>query len=452
MIAGLAGLGGGPALMAAGATAQGSRNTALAGAGAVLAAAAAITAAPLLAGPLARLATAPVTALAARPARTLRRLRRAAVTAALARDNSAASPRRTAATAVILTIGLAAAATVSIIAASAAASAREAVTATSRAARYLQGSIDPALARAVAARPGVAAVMRLDDPLVQVAGGPARIDGIDPGPAASMVDFGVRRGQLGALHGSELFVSASQAAQHGWHAGSAVTIGFSQGPPHTLRVAGIFADRRLFGVDYLMPITTLFADMPGQAGQASVLLIRPATGARLAAVQTAIAALLPAYHGTSLLTSAQYQSARAADLGDLSHFLGLLTSMVALTEIIAGLGIANTLALSITERRRELAVMRALGLTRPQLQAMIRAESLIMCLLGALPGAIIGTAGGAALAAALTRDQAGTATIAIPATQLAAALAVTCLVALAAGIGPARRAGRIPALQAAIHD
>ena len=201
-----------------------------------------------------------------------------------------------------------------------------------------------------------------------------------------------------------------------------------------------------------MPITTLFTDMPSQAGQAGLLLIRPAPGARLAAVQAAIAALLPAHPGTSLLTSAEYQRARAADLGDLSRTLGLLTATVALTEIIAGLGIANTLALSITERRQELAVMRALGLTRPQLQAMIRAESVIMCLLGALPGAIIGTATGAALAAALTRDQTGIATIAIPAGQLTAALTVTCLVALTAGTGPAWRAGRVPPLQAAIHD
>ena len=344
------------------------------------------------------------------------------------------------------------AAVVSIIAASAAASANQAITATSQAGLYLQGSIDPGLAHAVATRPGVAAVMRVDDPLVQVAGALARIAGIDPGPAARMVDFGVRSGRLGTLRGSQLFISAAQAAQHGWQAGSAVTVSFGQGPPRTLRVAGIFTDRRMFGDDYLMPITTLFADMPGQAGQAGLLLIRPAPGARLAAVQTAIAALLPAHPSTSLLTSAQYRRVRASDLGDLSRTLGLLTAMVALTEIIAGLGIANTLALSITERRRELAVMRALGLTRPQLQAMIRAESVIMCLLGALPGAVIGTAGGAALAAALTRDQAGVATIAIPAAQLAAALIVTCLVALIAGIGPARHAGRVPALEAAIHD
>src|SRR5262249_57296339 len=103
----------------------------------------------------------------------------------------------------------------------AAAWANQAIRATSQAGLYLQGSIDPGLARAVATRPGVAAVMGVDDPLAQVAGAPARIAGIDPGPAARMADFGVRSGRLGTLHGSRLFVSAAQAAQHGWQAGSA---------------------------------------------------------------------------------------------------------------------------------------------------------------------------------------------------------------------------------------
>ena len=139
-------------------------------------------------------------------------------------------------------------------------------------------------------------------------------------------------------------------------------------------------------------------------------------------------------------TSAEYRSARVADLGDLSHFLGLFTALVVLTIVIAALGIANALALSVTERTREFAVMRALGLTRHQLAAMIRAESVITCLLGALPGAAIGLGAGTVLAATLTRDQTGVATIQLPPAQLAAALAATCLAALLAGIArPPRR-------------
>ena len=147
-------------------------------------------------------------------------------------------------------------------------------------------------------------------------------------------------------------------------------------------------------------------------------------------------------------TPAEYRHGRLADLGDLSHILGLFTALVVLTEVIAALGIANTLTLSVTERTREFACLRALGLTRHQLGAMIRAESVLTCLLGALPGAVIGIGAGTALAATLTRDQTGVATIGVSPVQLAAALAVTCLAALLASIVPARHAGRVPVLQA----
>jgi putative ABC transport system permease protein len=151
---------------------------------------------------------------------------------------------------------------------------------------------------------------------------------------------------------------------------------------------------------------------------------------------------------TTIQTSADYQSSRAADLGDLSHIVGLLTALVVLTELMAALSVANTLTLSVTERAREFAVMRALGLTRHQLGAMVRAESVITCLFGALPGAAIGLVAGTALAATLTLDQAGVATIQIPLEQLGAVLALTCLAGLLAAVMPARHTARVPILEA----
>ena len=68
--------------------------------------------------------------------------------------------------------------------------------------------------------------MRVDDPLVEVAGAATRVDGIDPAGAALLMTFGVRTGTLTALRGSGLFVSTVQAARHGWHIGSHVTINF----------------------------------------------------------------------------------------------------------------------------------------------------------------------------------------------------------------------------------
>jgi putative ABC transport system permease protein len=429
------------ALMVTGSLTQSSRSTALAAAGALAAAAALLAAGPLLARPTAHLIAAPA---------AYRRgpVRRANITVLLARDNAARNPRRTAALAGILTIGLATATAVSIIAASARASAQDAISAASHADLYLRGNITPALARAVTSQPEVAATMRIDDPLVQVAGAQARIDGIDPATAAALVNFGVRTGSLATLRGNAVFVSALQAARHGWHTGSPITINFGQAPPSTLRVAGTFTDKRFLGDDYLMPIQTLFRDMPGQLSDASMLLIRTAPGARAGSIRAAITTLLSRYPQVTLLTPAQYRTARAADLGDISHVLAMFTALVALTEILAALGIASALTLSVTERNREFAVLRALGLTRHQLAAMIRAESMITTLLGALPGAAIGAAAGIAVAATLTRDQTGVTTIGVSPAELTAALILTCLAALLAGTLPARHAGRIHALRA----
>jgi putative ABC transport system permease protein len=441
LIAAITGMAAAIAFIGAAILTQSSQNTALAAAGALAAIAALLAVGPLLARPAAHLIAAPA-------AYGRRSVRRANVTVLLARDNAAQNPRRTAALAAILAIGLATATAVSIIAASAQASATDATRATSRADLYLRGSISPGLARAVTAQPGVAATTRIDDPLVQVAGAQARVDGIDPATAAALVNFGERTGSLATLQGNSVFVSTLQAARHGWGIGSLVTISFGHGPPRTLYVAGTFTDKRFLGDDYLMPIQTLFRDMPDQLGDASMLLIRTAPGTRAGNIRAAITTLLARYPQITLWTAAEYRSARAADLGDISHVLAMFTALVALTEILAALGIANALTLSVSERSREFAVLRALGLTRHQLAAVIRAESMITSLLGALPGAVIGAAAGIAIAATLTRDQTGVATIGASPAQLTAALILTCVAALLASILPARHAGRTHALRA----
>jgi putative ABC transport system permease protein len=441
LAAGLAGLLVATALVIIGILARTSQDLVLISAGALVGLAALVAAGPVLAGPLSRVITAPVT-------RVRRSRGRSDITTRLARDNATANPRRTAATAATLVVGLAIAATGSIIAASARASVQDAIHSSSRADLYLRGLIDPHLTRSVAGRPGVRAVMRVDDPLVEISGTQARVAGIDPASAPLLLSFGIRSGTLAALHGNQLLVSASQAGRHGWTIGSRVPVDFGQGLPRTLSVAGIFTDKRFLGDDFLMPITSLFRDMPSQQDNAETLLVRVAAGTSPRTVTAAMTTLLVAYPGITLQSAAEYQSARAADLGDLSHILALLTALVVLTDLVAALGIANTLALSLIQRTRELGVMRALGLTRHQLATMIRTEAVMTALLGALPGTALGLASGAALAGTITRDQTGIATIEIPAAQLGALLALTCLVCLLAAAIPAGYAARLPVLQA----
>lgn len=117
-----------------------------------------------------------------------------------------------------------------------------------------------------------------------------------------------------------------------------------------------------------------------------------------------------------------------------------------LAVIIALLGIVNALALSVAERTRELGLLRAIGMRRAQVGQMIAAESMIIAVIGAVPGVALGLGLGALLAAAFTRSQ--QTTVVIPAGQIAAYILAAALAGLLAAIAPARRAARMNTIAA----
>jgi len=126
--------------------------------------------------------------------------------------------------------------------------------------------------------------------------------------------------------------------------------------------------------------------------------------------------------------------------------LNLIYALLALAVFIALLGIANTLALSIFERTRELGLLRAVGMTRRQLRATVRYESVIIALLGTTLGLAIGTGFGWSIVKAL--DGEGLDTFSFPAGQLAVVTAIAAMAGVAAAALPARRAARLDILGA----
>jgi len=159
--------------------------------------------------------------------------------------------------------------------------------------------------------------------------------------------------------------------------------------------------------------------------------------------RNAIRSALAGYPGAQLLDQAGYIASQTKVLDSL---LTLVTAMLILAIVIALLGVVNTLALSISERTREIGLLRAIGMQRGQLRQMVAAESMIISVIGALLGIALGLGLGAALAAALTRSQ--QATVAIPAGQLVIYILATAAAGVLASIGPARRAARLDTLTA----
>src|SRR5690349_7904158 len=126
--------------------------------------------------------------------------------------------------------------------------------------------------------------------------------------------------------------------------------------------------------------------------------------------------------------------------------LGLITVLLGFAVLIALLGITNTLALSIVERTREIGLLRAVGMTRRQLSWLVRAEPVLVAAVAAVVGLGLGLGLAAATLAGLSSDTPFL--LRVPAGQLAAVAAVAVLAGLAAGLLPARRAGRLDVLTA----
>jgi putative ABC transport system permease protein len=117
-----------------------------------------------------------------------------------------------------------------------------------------------------------------------------------------------------------------------------------------------------------------------------------------------------------------------------------------IVSAISAFGIANTLALSVVERRRELGLLRAVGMQRSQVRSGVRWEAVLIALLGTAVGTALGLGFGWALVKALSSE--GIDRLAIPGTRLVIVAVVAAVAAVVAAALPARRAARLDVLDA----
>ena len=155
-----------------------------------------------------------------------------------------------------------------------------------------------------------------------------------------------------------------------------------------------------------------------------------------------------AYPGVTVMDQGAFKASIAKPFNQL---LGLVYALLLLAVVIAVLGIANTLALSIYERTRELGLLRAVGMTRSQLRSTIRWESVIIALQGTLLGLVVGVFFGWALLRALA-STAGTLVFSIPYRTLALVVVFGALLGVVAAIMPSRRAAKLDVLKAVVSD
>ncbi|HEV2927525.1 MAG TPA: FtsX-like permease family protein, partial [Propionibacteriaceae bacterium] len=165
-------------------------------------------------------------------------------------------------------------------------------------------------------------------------------------------------------------------------------------------------------------------------------------GADIEAVKAEIDTVLEPYSGIAVLDREEFIGDLASQL---TAFVNVIYGLLALSIIIAMIGVANTLSLSVHERTRELGLLRAVGMTRRQLRATVRYEAVIIALFGTVLGLLIAVFFGWAMVTAVAEEQVR---LAMPAPQLAVITLAATLAGVLAAVLPARRASRLDVLAA----
>jgi putative ABC transport system permease protein len=372
------------------------------------------------------------------------------VTGSLARQNAMRNPRRTSGTAAALMVGVGVVTLFTIFAASLKTAIDESVTQSFSGDLVISeggfggGGISPQLAADIDQLPEVQTATGLGRGRALVGTGTENVTIADPAQLARVVDLDVTAGSVRALGPQELAVSERIADDEGWKRGTTVPVTFADGTSTEFTVGAVYEARDIAG-NYILSRETWTPHAVQDVD--NTVLIRLENGVALEDGRRAVERTAEAYNAPDVEDREQY----ADSVGQfVDMMLGIVYVLLALAILIALMGIANTLSLSVYERTRELGLLRAIGESRRQLRSMIRWESVIVAVFGTVGGLGVGVFLGWALVTAASE---GTGEMIAPSFtapigQLAVLLVVGAIAGVLAGLRPARRAAKLPVLQA----
>lgn len=365
----------------------------------------------------------------------------------LARDNAMRNPKRTASTAAALMIGVGLVVFILIFWSSATDSIRGVVNKGFVGDYVVQsnagfsGGLPPSVAAQIGDLPEVATVAETRNVVAEVDGSGSFMLAVNPQTFGSLADLEVNDGSLDDLAGAGTIAVYDRTAEDkGWSIGDTVPVVFPATGPQELKLVATFGEQNIGGT-YLIGLPTAEANTQVQVD--SSVYVKLAPGVSAEAGRTAIETVTDAYPNAQVQNKVEFAD---SIVGQVTSLLLFVIVLLLLAVVIALIGIANTLALSIFERTREIGLLRAVGMTRTQVRSAVRWESVIMALLGTALGLIIGLFFGWALIRALA-DQ-GFDTFSVPIVLLVVVVVVAFLAGVAAAIFPARRASKLNVLQA----
>ena len=367
------------------------------------------------------------------------------ITGTMARQNSARNPIRTARTASPVLIGVALITSVSALAASISGKI-DTVFADQFNGDYVVntdnrgfGGLSPSLATDLAKLPEVDQATGIGLVTAKLDGKGQYITTISPDTIDGIWNLGLINAKYSDLTTSGIFISQKKAEKRGWKKGVVLNAEFADGTTRPLTIVG-FYDHNEIG-DYIVS-KELLANTTVVSFDVGVY-IATKEGVSASQASKALTAAVKKYGQGELLSKSDYIKKQS---GSVTQFLSVIYALLALSLLIAALGVVITLLLSVFERQRELGLLRAVGMTQSQVRTTVRWETVITALLGVFLGVVLGIGLGWVIVYVL-KDQ-GLDTFELPISTVLKIMVMSFLVALVAAIYPAWRATKVDILSA----
>ncbi|GAV41597.1 ABC transporter permease [Streptomyces acidiscabies] len=386
-----------------------------------------------------------LTPLLSRPliAATAPLMRGFGISGKLARQNSVRNPRRTAATASALMIGLTLITGMTVIAGSLQ-QAIERMASDSIRADYVVSmvngnSLTPDVEKKLRTASGVEATSPMRNSPSRIDGDQEYLTGVDGSTIGGLVSPKVAEGRF-EVGGTKVVVDKYTADSHDWKPGSAFTVHYEDGKSQRLTVNGVYE-----GNDFLRGILLDTATLaPHQTDITDMKVMVKADGGTSAEAKSALMKALGENPGIQVQSKKDISNQIAQFF---TLLLNMLYGLLAMAVIVAVLGVVNTLAMSVFERSQEIGMLRAIGLDRRGIKRMVRLESLVISLFGGVLGIGLGVFFGWA-AGELMGTSLPTYELVLPWARIAVFLALAGVVGVLAALWPARRAARLNMLGA----
>ena len=362
----------------------------------------------------------------------------------LAAQNSLRNPRRTAATASALMIGLTLVSLMSILGQSATASVdasvKRSLTSQFVVSNVVGTPFSTSVAREIRKVDGVRSVAELRTAGGEIKGDRAFLGAVDAQALGLALALPVKQGSMLALRPGTIAVNDQSAKRRDIQLGDTVPVKF-QAATVRLKVVALFGASGVLPTNYIVTPDAFVKG--GLTPLDSLLFVTKSPSADAAAVRTQVDKIIKPLPTVTVKDPGELAAEARQQV---NIFLYFIYALLGLAVVIAVLGIVNTLALSVIERTREVGLLRAVGLSRRQLRLMVRLEAVVVAVLGAVLGVVMGMVFGIMLQRAIA-DQ-GVDVLSIPWVQLVTFVALAAVAGVLAAVLPARRAARLDVLRA----